>query len=75
MASDVALVRAAIRGWHGGKFPDENLTGKAFMAALAAYREAQLATPNDCPIGSCQRWGRCMYLNHPRCPLCIAEVG
>jgi hypothetical protein len=23
----------------------------------------------DCPVGSCQRHGLCMYLNHPRCPL------
>jgi hypothetical protein len=22
----------------------------------------------QCTVGSCQRHGRCMYLNHPRCP-------
>lgn len=21
-----------------------------------------------CPVGSCNRHGRCMYRNHPRCP-------
>lgn len=26
-----------------------------------------------CSVGSCQRHGRCMYLNHPRCPERLAS--
>ena len=32
-------------------------------------------TVADCRKGSCLRHGRCMYLNHPNCPVRYKEIG
>lgn len=38
-----------------------------------ATNQQQFAFSANCSVGSCQRHGRCMYHNHPRCPLAIVD--
>lgn len=46
----------------------------------ADYEELGTPVPTDvqaaerCSVGSCQRHGRCMYMNHPRCPMTVEAI-
>jgi hypothetical protein len=62
---------------------DDRRARRFASAAVAATGRGPLSNeevedamnrPVLCSVGSCQRHGRCMYLNHPRCGLAGARA-